>query len=841
MTAVPTHDAIPLLGDAYLDGILQGSAWVDGGGSVTLTYSFYEDPSGGGAFWSPGEQKGFRAALEAWSSVADIHFVEIPRAGDDVMFSNADINFVSAGFSGTDGLLGIGYFPDPDYIDDLLADSSLTRGDYPQPEGDIYIFDLDIAFPPNIHAGSLALSAIIHELGHTLGLKHPHDDGGNGRPLIAPGYDDGFWTIMSYNDPQYVTFPGITFDDVKLEKGFQSTPMPLDIRAIQIIYGVNYNYHTGDDTYYLFNDGLVKTIWDAGGTDTLIARGLSQAVTINLDADYSPGEGGAGGMSLIDHGDNYSFTALAYYVEDGFGNIVNYIENVVGTSFDDTLLGNGADNSIDGGKGADAMAGGDGNDTYFVDDIGDVVTELGGEGTDDRIVSTLSFDLSTDGVEVEHLTLVGSGKINGTGNTADNQITGNKAANTLDGGDGNDTLDGGKGADTLIGGLGDDVYYIDSAKDVITENLGEGSDTVFTTLKFVLSDNVENATLLSTKKASLTGNALDNILTGTGAPNTLLGLDGSDTLIGGAGKDVLDGGTGADDMNGGLGDDIFYVDDSADVVREALGEGLFDTVYASASFSLAPVESEGVERLFLVGTGNINGTGNAQDNTITGTSGDNILDGGAGADQLIGGLGDDTYVVDNQGDYILDKGGIDTVVSSISYTFGKLGFLAPSIENWTLSGSADINAVGNALNNTLTGNTGNNTLDGSSGNDVILGDDGNDLIIGGLGDDILTGGTGIDTFLFTATPGAKGGIDTITDFTNGPGGDVLDVSDILHGYTGVVTDFVRVTQSGGDTIVEVDVNGAQGGVNFVQIATLTGVNLGTDEAALIASGNLVVS
>ena len=125
----------------------------------------------------------------------------------------------------------------------------------------------------------------------------------------------------------------------------------------------------------------------------------------------------------------------------------------------------------------------------------------------------------------------------------------------------------------------------------------------------------------------------------------------------------------------------------------------------------------------LTGSANIDATGNELANVITGNSGANTLTGGAG---------DDTYVVDNALDSVIEVAneGIDTVQSSITFT------LAANVENLTLTGSSNINATGNALNNTLTGNSGANVLSGGDGDDVLNGAGGADQMSGGLGNDL---------------------------------------------------------------------------------------------------------
>jgi Ca2+-binding RTX toxin-like protein len=373
----------------------------------------------------------------------------------------------------------------------------------------------------------------------------------------------------------------------------------------------------------------------------------------------------------------------------------------------------GGDDYLSGGTGADTASGGRGNDTYVVDNTGDVIIELANDGTE-QVNASASYTLSDN---LENLTLTGTAAINGTGNDLVNDIRGNS---------GNNRLDGGTGADILTGGLGDDTYVIDTLADTINEVLGEGNDTVETSVTYTLGATLENLRLVGYGWIDGTGNGGNNVIEGN------------------AGNNVLDGGSGADILRGGEGDDTYIVDSEYDVVQEVadlddqgnVRFGGTDTVKSGIDYVLDKL----VENLTLTGSA-VYGTGNAADNTLVGNAADNTLiglggadyiDGGAGADVMVGGLDGDTYVVDNTGDSIVEStnGGIDTVVSSLSWT------LATTLENLQLTGSA-ATGTGNGSANLLSGSDVANTLDGQGGDDTLQGGKGADTLIGGTGNDLF--------------------------------------------------------------------------------------------------------
>ncbi|PHJ58250.1 hypothetical protein VF14_19155 [Nostoc linckia z18] len=245
--------------------------------------------------------------------------------------------------------------------------------------------------------------------------------------------------------------------------------------------------------------------------------------------------------------------------------------------------------------------------------------------------------------------------------------------------------------------------------------------------------------------------------------DSLIGLGDNDTLDGSDGNDTLDGGTGNDSLIGGKGNDTYIVDSLSDVIIEGLNAGT-DVVKSSVNWVLGG----NIEKLILIGTDAINGTGNNLKNVLTGNSAANILngadgndsliggagndsliggagndtlDGGVGNDTLDGGAGDDTYIVDSTNDVIIEglNAGKDLVKSSVTFV------LADNVENLTLTGSSAINGTGNNLGNILIGNTAANYLNGADGNDSLVGGKGNDTLVGGAGNDSLDGGVGDDS------------------------------------------------------------------------------------------------
>lgn len=347
----------------------------------------------------------------------------------------------------------------------------------------------------------------VHEIMHSLGAKHTHE----GNVVLSRDEDSLGVSNMSYE--MYNDFAGTK--DLRL----------YDLAFLHYRYGVNPNARAGNDiyTFKAFNSKTADAdiyIWDGAGVDTFDASNETKAVNVNLMpgswiyvGEKSTNKDGiehfaVKGKTVWDkysyfgldktakvQGDIDSITYNDFTYKQAFIGYDTQIENLIGSAHNDTLHGNNADNAIyggsgndqikgasgndyiDGGAGADTMEGGSGNDTYVVDHQDDKVIEQANEGTD-HVHSHIDYTLTDN---VEHLTLLGSTTIKGTGNALDNTLHGNNADNILNGMAGNDRIIGGGGSDTLTGGEGKDTFVFDSPLDGSVDTITDflvGTDTI---------------------------------------------------------------------------------------------------------------------------------------------------------------------------------------------------------------------------------------------------------------------------------------------------------------------------------------------------------------------------
>jgi Ca2+-binding RTX toxin-like protein len=367
---------------------------------------------------------------------------------------------------------------------------------------------------------------------------------------------------------------------------------------------------TGNTTDNRIIGNSVNNIID-GGTGADWMTGGAGNDTYHVDntgdrIDEAANEGWDTVWTAINH--TLSANVEMLRMDSGAANLNGY-----GNTINNYMVGNDGNNILDGQSGADTMTGGLGDDSYYVDNISDVITELTGQGTD-TIYASISFDLA-NAPNVENLSLTGTEAINATGNGTGNRLTGNSADNIIS--DGGATV-----AATMIGGAGNDTYNVNNTADLITENENSGWDIVNSSVSYTLSSNVDALVLTGTASTNATGNANDNRIIGNSADN------------------IINGGVGADWMAGETGNDTYNVDNVSDRVDESYYQG-WDVIWTSVTYTL-PIN---IEALWMnPSAGNIIGYGNVQYNFLVGNEGNNLLDGQAGCDTLVGGLGADTLI-----------------------------------------------------------------------------------------------------------------------------------------------------------------------------------------------------
>ncbi|ULA61950.1 MAG: hypothetical protein LZF60_380162 [Nitrospira sp.] len=425
-------------------------------------------------------------------------------------------------------------------------------------------------------------------------------NGGTGADRMTGGSGNDLFMVDNINDI-VIESAGQGADTVysSLTYALGSNLENLTLTGSAVVNGIGNslnNILTGNSAVNVLTGGAGNDTYVVGLGDTVV-----EAVSAGTDTVKSDGS-----WTLGSNLENLILTGVASV-------------NGIGNSLANTLTGNSAANMLRGETGADTLIGAQGDDLYIVDNVGDKVTELAGEGVD-TIQSSVTYTLSAN---VENLTLSGTSAINGTGNGLDNVMAGNSAANRLTGGAGNDT-------------------YVIGTGDTVVEAANAGIDTVQSSVTHTLAANVENLTLTGAGAINGTGNALNNILVGNNAANTLAGGAGDDTYVVGTG----------------------------DIVTEQANAGI-DTVQSSVTWTLGA----NVENLTLAGVTAINGTGNTLANVVIGNAGNNVLTGGDGNDTLSGGRGNDALNGGTGNDvFQLARGDGQDTITDASGTSDRLSF-----------------------------------------------------------------------------------------------------------------------------------------------------------------------
>jgi Ca2+-binding RTX toxin-like protein len=485
--------------------------------------------------------------------------------------------------------------------------------------------------------------------------------------------------------------------DASLSTGGRSVYAPMGTTPTFIVTG------SGDD--FVFGGAGFDNIVTGAGQDRIASGAGDDFLNGGADSDILDGGSGndtvfysfsIGGVSVtltdIVNGRSSGYATSA----DGVDILID-IENVFGSNDTDTLAGNssanvlvggGGSDVLNGGGGADTLTGGTGNDIYYIDNVGDTVTDLANEGFD-IVISSISTSLTSN---TEQLVLNGGATVgngNGLANilyglesglaltlnglNGDDVIYGSAAGgNFLVGGQGVDTLLGYGGNNTMRGGTESDIYYTYTNTDVLSEAGGSGIDTVYANYTITVGEGLEQIIVYGASGGATSTSLTDNNIIYGNSANGAVGLDGgggadvlfggafSDTLIGGDGVDYLFGYGGTNTLNGGNDTDVYYSESATDVIVEGATGG-FDTLYSQVNVTNLAAN---VEQLILYGAAT-SGTGNGQANFLYGNiaSAAVTLNGGGGADYVYGSAFGDTLTGGTGNDQLdLRAGGDDTLV-----------------------------------------------------------------------------------------------------------------------------------------------------------------------------------
>ena len=835
-------------GNRNVDATLIGSKW----NTEELTYSF---PTAGSNYngstpLNAGvdryhldlgtlQQSAARAAFAQISAATNLKFREI---------TETDTNHANIRISQTaDNDVGSAYGGFPSDKQSAAGDIWFGRTNQPY-------YDL-------ASKGTWGYATMLHEIGHTMGLKHGHQDYTNsdlsfyfgtsprfGSQSLTPDKDGQAWSLMTYTPaPGTGGFAGDKINQPQ-------TYMQYDLAALQYMYGANYTTNATDSVYTfsqttgeMFINGIGQgapsgnkifaTIWDGGGNDTIDASNYAGGVTIDL----RPGE-----FSTVDQAQLANNTAYQNLTNLAPGNIAmsllynndarSLIENAKGGAGNDVFVGNTANNLLDGGAGSDTVV--------FTNTTGVNVT-LNDTGADVLV----THDGETD-------TLRSIENIQGT--IGNDTLVGNSQNNTLSGGaSGADTLSGGAGDDRLIGGGFTTTTTVSAPSQAdITKPQSTNNGSIATAVATAgaydvdANPNITNSTSLphATINATAAGGSLEyyRIDVTTPGSQAIFDIDGPGTLddsfielVNSAGVVIASNDTGAGDPSYPGHDDAYLAYTFATAGTYYIRVGLWNGAATAQPLIAGQTYQLNIS---LANSAVVTTTTTATNNSsliADGGEGNDYIAGTLGDDVLNGGSGNDTAAFTNA----FNGGGTTGVTVDLNIQGVAQDTVAAGRD--TLTGIE--NLIGSALNDTLIGNADANVIEGGMGNDTLVGGAGNDTAsyagasagvtvslalqgtaqnTGVTGTDTLTGFQNLLGSAFNDTLSGDAGENSVYggagNDTLSTGGNAAGTIDLLDGGAGSDTaSFTSYTES-----VTATLRGANDGIAAIaggQIAALRGI------------------
>jgi serralysin len=586
-------------GNQNIDALLFGTRW----STTSLTYAF---PTTGSYYpasyeFEPGNfdsrptqflavtpqlSAAFRAATKQYAAVSGLQFTEVgPNAAADLTAARTTIDFT--------------------------ADARFPT--WPN-QGDIWFNSVDYNAPAR---GNFAWVSVLHEIGHTLGLKHGHQDNhGPAHQALTPDRDSMEFSVMTYRSYGGGGTAGYTNES----HGYAQTLMMYDIAAVQHLYGANFATNADNDVYRfspvtgeMLIDGVSQgrpdanriflTIWDGNGIDTYDFSNYAAGMQVSL---------APGGWSLFSTaqraglGDGRLARANVFNALQFNGDQRSLIENANGGAGSDAIGGNQAANTLNGKGGNDTLTGEGGHDRLDGGEGNDVLrgdfapSKLGfgagyltlAPGTANNSFQTArnltgNFTLAGD-ADIANATTIPHTTVNATGNgraayylvtlTAGMTIT-----IDIDHSAGVDTYVQIKGADGISLTENDDTSISDPGSTAVPgQSRTQDSQLTFTASRdgnyYILVGSFDTATrgFDASLPVGATYELNISVATlGTAGNDTLFGGPGADQLYGDVGIDVLGGGAGADRLSGGNGNDMLSGGTHNDTLTGGAGNDVF--------------------------------------------------------------------------------------------------------------------------------------------------------------------------------------------------------------------------------------------------------------------------
>ena len=631
----------------------------------------------------------------------------------------------------------------------------------------------------------------------------------------------------------------------------------------------------GDDNDTLHGNEENDTVLGDGGVDYVYGDDGNDRVRGGDDNDFV--YGGEGNDQVFgDAGDDQVWGGNGNDLVNGNeGDDILYgeagLDKIFGHEGNDTIYGGDDNDRIYGNEGDDVINGDDGNDTLYASSVHEIITvtetvaEVGAriaalntgvvynEATNSfyQFVSG-SFNWNTANSNANAATLTGLTGVNGhlanitsaAENSFVQSLTGTNyswVGGTDSGTEGEWVYTTGAEAGTTywsggtgggpVGGAYTNFYNGSPGSGNASYDYSLFLGSNFNGQIFAYTSTYNADYVIEWDAGDLSLLALDNDIfkvMDEGATNIVNGGAGADTIYGSAGNDTLNGGTGNDAIHSGTA---------------TTEQGAIDAVLA-ANNGLA--YNAATNSFYLYVSGTITHTAAetaANAATLTG------LDGVTGHLATLTSAAEQTFVgtLVNNGDWAWVDGSDTASEGTFVYESGaEAGTGFDTNLTWYNGSPASTNQA--SRDNVLIWDGGGDVLyawaDTSNARGYVIEWDASTLINsvgvntlnGGEGADDLYGGAGKDIFVFDNT----NDIDEIFDFSTAQG-DAIDINDVLsyNSATDTLSDFVQLSESGGNTIISVDTDGTAGGSNFVNIASIDGVT-GLDLATLVAGNNLIV-